>query len=239
MILFLYWIFYLYKFTPKWDKTNDTLYKITRYLLLCESNENNNYFYYLNKDFSILVINKQYYYKNKELFPILPPKNEYLPDNNSFLYCVNIIIDYTFKKYITVNYGKLISNTDYIHIKTLTIYIKDNLKKKIKMYKKAITTPLLISICITIIFFRPEYELLLYFLIFISTVISGFIYKKYIQAFKLEIDKFIDTYNNELIKKNRFIYRKNKLILFFALKNNNYTKNQIIKSIEKIINSYY
>jgi len=236
MILFLYWIFYLYKFTPKWDKTNDTLYKITRYLLLCESNENNNYFYYLNKDFSILVINKQYYYKNKELFPILPPKNEYLPDNNSFLYCVNIIIDYTFKKYITVNYGKLISNTDYIHIKTLTIYIKDNLKKKIKMYKKAITTPLLISICITIIFFRPEYELLLYFLIFISTVISGFIYKKYIQAFKLEIDKFIDTYNNELIKKNRFIYRKNKLILFFALKNNNYTKNQIIKSIEKIIN---
>ena len=66
----------------------------------------------------------------------MPPKNEYLPDNNIFLYCINIIIDYTFKKYITVNYGKLISNTDYIHIKTLTIYIKDNLKKKIKMYKK-------------------------------------------------------------------------------------------------------
>jgi hypothetical protein len=171
--------------------------------------------------------------------PIIPPKNENLTDNNIFLYCVNIIIDYTFKKFITVNYEKLISNAEYIHIKILTIYIQNNLEKKIEIFKTKIIIPLLISILITIIFFKQEYEVLLYFLIFISIITSGFIYIEYIQAFKLEIDKFIDKYNKILIKKNRFIYRKNKLILFFVLKENNYTKNQIIKSIEKIINSDY
>ena len=239
MFIIPFWLFYLYKLIPKWDKINNTLFKITSYLLLCESNENNNYFYYLKKDFSILVTKKQHYYQNKELFPILPPKNEYLPDNNIFLYCVNIIIDYTFKKFITVNYEKLISNAEYIHIKILTIYIQNNLEKKIEIFKTKIIIPLLISILITIIFFKQEYEVLLYFLIFISIITSGFIYIEYIQAFKLEIDKFIDKYNKILIKKNRFIYRKNKLILFFVLKENNYTKNQIIKSIEKIINSDY
>ena len=38
-----------------------------------------------------------------------------------------------------------------------------------------------------------------------------------------------------LIQKNRFIYRKNRLIMFFALRNNNYTTDEIINAIKKII----
>ena len=55
--------------------------------------------------------------------------------------------------------------------------------------------------------------------------------------YKLHINKYIDRYNEILIQKKRFIYRKNKLLMYLALKDNNYTKSQIINFIEKIINS--
>ena len=97
--------------------------------------------------------------------------------------------------------------------------------------------PLFISLIITIIYYNPEKEFLLLSLAFILIIISKFIFAEYIKTYKLNIDKFIDNYNELLIKKNRFIYRKNKLIMYIALKNNNYTKNQIINFIEKIINS--
>ena len=132
IILIPAWLIFFYKFIPKWDKINDTLYKITSYLLLCESNENNNFFYYLMKDFSILVTKKKYYNENKELLPIIPPKNEYLSDKNIILYCINIINDYIFEKYTNINYYELISNADYNDIKALTIYIDIILNEKLK-----------------------------------------------------------------------------------------------------------
>ena len=235
MIIILVWLFYLYKIIPNWDKINDTLYKITSYLVSCESNENNNYFYYLLKDFSILVTKKQYYYKNKNLLPILPPKNGYLPDNNIFLYCINIINNFIGLKSITIKNHKLISNEDYNDIKVLTLFIEKIFKEELKIYIYKIMKPLIISFIINIIIYNPEYELILYFLMFILIIVSEFIFIEYIQANELIIDEFIDIYNDSLIKKNRFIYRKNKLIMYFALKNNNYTKKQIIKLIERII----
>ena len=237
IILIPAWLIFFYKFIPKWDKINDTLYKITSYLLLCESNENNNFFYYLMKDFSILVTKKKYYDENKELLPIIPPKNEYLSDKNIILYCINIINDYIFEKYTNINYYELISNADYNDIKALTIYIDISLNEKLKIYNKKIMIPLIISLIITIIYYNKEKDLLLFSLAFILIIISEFIFAEYIKTYKLNIDKFIDNYNDLLIKKNRFIYRKNKLIMYIALKNNSYTKNQIINFIEKIINS--
>ena len=97
--------------------------------------------------------------------------------------------------------------------------------------------PLLISIIITLIYFNPERQLIIYSLSFILLMISEFIFAEYIKIYKLNTDKFIHNFNDLLIKKNRFIYRKNKLIMYIALKNNNYTKNQVINFIEKIINS--
>ena len=67
-------------------------------------------------------------------------------------------------------------------------------------------------------------------------IISKFIKNGYIQANNFYTDNFIDAYNDLLINKNRFIYRKDNLIMYFALKDNNYTKKQIINFIEKIIN---
>ena len=235
MIIILVWLFYLYKIIPNWDKINDALYKITSYLVSCESNENNNYFYYLLKDFSILVTKKQYYYKNKNLLSILPPKNGYLPNNNIFLYCINIINNFIGLKSITIKNHKLISNEDYNDIKVLTLFIEKIFKEELKIYIYKIMKPLIISFIINIIIYNPEYELILYFLMFILIIVSEFIFLEFIQANELIIDEFIDIYNDSLIKKNRFIYRKNKLIMYFALKNNNYTKKQIIKLIERII----
>ena len=239
IILISFWLLYLHKLIPKWDKINDTIYKITKYLLLCESNENNNYFYYLMKDFSILVTKKKYYYENKNLLPILPPKIECLPDNNIILYCINIVDNFISERSITIKNYKLISRDDYNEIKVLKLYIEICFKENLKIYIKKILTPLIISIIINIINFNPEYELLLYFLTFILMIVCEFISIQYIQANQLNVDKFIDIFNDFLIKKNRFIYRKNKLLMYFALKNNNYTKEEIIKFIERIINSDY
>ena len=237
IILIPVWIIFFYKIIPKWDKINNTLYKITSYLLLCESNENNNYYYYLMKDFSILVTKKQYYYEKKELLPITPQKNEYLSEKNIILYCINIINDYIFEKFTNINYYELISNADNNDIKALITYINVTLNENLKKYNKRIMAPLFISLIITIIYYNPEKEFLLLSLAFILIIISEFIFAEYIKTYKINIDKFIDNYNDLLIKKNRFIYRKNKLIMYIALKNNNYTKNQIINFIEKIINS--
>ena len=238
IIAISFWLLYLYILIPKWDKINDTLYKITNYLLLCESKENNNYFYYLMKDFSVLVTKKKYYNENKKLLPNLASndKYNYLSSNNIILYCINIINDYKCIKSISIRNFKIMPNDDYNDIKVLTIYIENNFKEKIIIYIIKILIPLIISIIINIINFKPEYELVFYFLIIILLLICEFIFMEYIQDNELNIDKFIDIYNDLLLQKNRFIYRKNKLIMYFALKNNNYTKKQIIMFIEKIIN---
>ena len=233
------WIVFRYKYIPKWDRINDILYKFTSYLLFCESHENNYYFYYLMKDFSILVTTKQYYYKNKELLAIPTRKIEYISEKNIILYSINIISDMILEKPISLNYYELIPSDDYTDIKILTKYIEKNLNEKIKIFNRKILSPILIGLIIAILYNNPSLEYFIYSFTFLSLIffISAHIFKEYIKVHKLNIDNFIDILNQILIKKNRFIYRKNKLIMYLALKENNYTKNQIIKFIEKIINS--
>ena len=237
IIFLLFWFFYYYKLIPNWDKINDILHKITNHLLLCESKENNEYHFSLMKDFSILVSKQKSYSENKNLFQIIPKKNEGLSDKNIILYCISIINNYICEKSITIKNRKLISNDDYNYIRVLKLYIEKSSQEIIKKYHKKLLIPLVISMIITITYYNPEHEYLIYFLTFIIIIISEFIFLQYIQSSELNIDYFIEIYNCLLIKENRFIYRKNQLIMFFALKNNNYSKNQIIKFIEKIINS--
>ena len=66
-------------------------------------------------------------------------------------------------------------------------------------------------------------------------LIGKYILREYYKSYKKNIDKFIENFNMILIQKNRFIYRKNRLIMFFALRNNNYTTDEIINAIKKII----
>ena len=237
IIFLLFWFFYYYKLIPNWDKINDTLHKITSHLLLCESKENNKYHFNLMKDFSILVAKKKSYSSNKNLLPIVSKKNESLSDKNIILYCISIINNYICEKSITIKNRKLISNDDYNYIRVLKLYIEKSSQEIIKKYHKKLLIPLVISMIITIVYYNPQQELLIYILAFILIIISEFIFLQYIHSSELNIDYFIENYNYLLIKENRFIYRKNQLIMYFALKNNNYSKNQIIKFIEKIINS--
>ena len=239
VILISFWLLYLYKLIPKWNKINDTIYKITSYLLLCESKENNNYFYYLMNDFSILVTKKKYLYEKKNLLPILSSKIGYLPDNNIILYCINIVDNIISEKVITIKNHILISKDDYNDIKMLKLYIEISYQENLKKYVKKILTPLIISIIINIINFNLEYELFLFFVTLILIIICALIFLEYIQVNEKEIDIFVGVLNELLIKKNRFIYRRNKLFMYFALKNNNYTKEQIISFIERIIGSDY
>ena len=239
IILIPIWIIFIFKFMPKWDKINDILFKFTNYLLLCESYENNYYYYYLMKDFSIFITKKEYYNKNKKNLPISPFKNEIIAEKNIFLYCISIINDFILEEYTTLSYNQLIPRDDYNDIKILLNYIEINLHKKLKTFNKKIMIPLSLSILISLLYNKKSIEYIFFSLIilFFLLLICEFIFKEYIRIYKLDIDKFIDNFNNILIRKNRFIYRKKKLIMFLALKKNSYTKNQIIKNIEKIINS--
>ena len=233
------WFIFKYKYIPKWSKTNDIIHKFTNYLLLCESYKSNYYFYYLMKDFSIFVTTKKYYYEHRELLPFSSLKNEYIYEKSIFLYSINIISDVILEKPTSYYYYELISTDDYADIKILTKFIEQNLKEKINNFNRKILRPLLIGLLIAILYNKPSFE---YFicsttLLFLIFLISSHIFKEYIKIYKLNIDKFIDAFNDILIKKNRFIYRRNKLIMYLALKENNYTKSQIINFVEKIINS--
>ena len=232
------WFIFMFKYMPKWNKTNDILYKFTSYLLLCESYKSKYYFYYLMKDFSILVTTKKYYYEHKELLPFSSPKNEYIYEKNIILYSINIISDFILEQPTSFNYYELISIDDYANIKVLTKYIENNLKEKIKIFNRKILSPVMIGLLISILYSKPSlvYTICSIILLFLIFLISGYIFKEYIKIYKLNIDSFIDSFNDLLIKKNRFIYRKNKLMMYLALKENNYTKNQIINIVEKIIN---
>lgn len=82
-----------------------------------------------------------------------------------------------------------------------------------------------------------DYVILSFISLCIIFFLSENIFREYMMKYKLHINKYIDRYNEILIQKKRFIYRKNKLLMYLALKDNNYTKSQIINFIEKIINS--
>lgn len=249
IILIPIWFIFIYKYKRKWDRINDILFKFTRHLLIYESYKSKNFFYYLMKDYSILITKKKYYLKyikssNKDnkakyFLPISPQIEHYNPEKNIFLYSINIINDFMLEDFAIVNYYQLISNEDYNDINVLIKYIENNLHEKIKKFSKKIMLPTIISLLISIYYNRAsnEYIILSTILAFIILLLTEFIIKEYFKVYKQNVDKFIDNYNDILIPKKRFMYRKNRLIMFLALKDNIYTKTQIIRVIEKIINS--
>ena len=104
-------------------------------------------------------------------------------------------------------------------------------------YIKGIFIPITLIVYVSMYHFK---SLNLYFspstlLILLNLLILTCIYKENYGTYKENIDIFIDKFNSLLIQKNRFIYRKDQLILFFVLKNNHYTKDEIINTIKKII----
>lgn len=249
IILIPIWFIFIYKYQPKWDRINDILFKFTSHLLIYESYESKDFFYYLMKDYSILITKKKYYLKylkssnkdnkDKYFLPISQQIENYNPEKNIFLYSINIINDFILEDFAIVNYYQLISTEDYNDINVLIKYIENNLHEKIKKFSKKIMFPTIISLLISIYYNRAsnEYIILSTILVFIILLLMEFIIKEYFRVYKQNVDKFIDNYNDILIPKKRFMYRKNRLIMFLALKDNIYTKNQIIKVIEKIINS--
>lgn len=246
IILIPVWLIFLYRYIPKWKKVNDIIYKITNHLLYCESFHKSRYYYQLMKNYSILVVKKRYFSKYKELpeelktqniLPINWIQNKRKVEKNIFLYCINIINDFVLEDFAIINYHKLISNEDSIDINILIKYLENCLHEKIKKYTKRILMPM--SILIFISLYKNQNRNIIYFFstifILINFIIGKYIFKEYYKSYKKNIDKFIDNFNSILIQKNRFIYRKNRLIMYFALKSNEYTKNEIINCIKKII----
>ena len=237
------WLLFIYKYLPKCNKINDIIYKFTNYLLMAETNNNKYYFYYLMKDYSIFITKKKYYLENSEIFRHLLHSPQSLQiykisQKNIFLYSINIINDFILEDFSSINYAKLISADDYNDIKVLMKYIESILNEKIKKYIRRIITPILISCLINLYYFKHSniYYIISSIFLFIVALLGEYIFKEYYSLYKKNIDKFIDNYNEILIKKGKFIYRKNRLIMFLVLKDKIYTRNQIINSIEKIIN---
>ena len=228
------WYIYFFKYVPKRDKINNIIYKFTSYLLLHESIENNNYFFYLMKDYSILVTKK-----NHHLLVKSSKQFDYVPEKNIFLYCINIISDYLIEDYTKTNYLQLLSNEDKNYINILMKYISSNLNEKIKKYINGVLKPTIISLFISIVYYKNtiKYIILTLICVFFLLLSGQYLFKEYYRAYKQNIDLFIDNYNDILIPNKRFIYRKDKLIMFLALKDEISNKNQIIKTIEKIINN--
>ena len=242
------WFLFFYRFIPKWEKVNDTIYKITNYLLQSESLNKGKYCYQLMKDYSIFVARKKFISKYNKL-PIELKKQSILPlntihnnlninnSNNIFSYCISIINDFVLEDFAIVNYHQLISNEDSNDINILIKYMESSLHEKIKKYVKRILIPISLLIFISIYNSKNSsiYFTLSTIFIFVNLLIGKHIFKEYYKSYKENIDIFIENFNLLLIQKKRFIYRKDRLILYFALKNNIYTKEEIINAIKKII----
>ena len=240
------WFVFFNRLIPKWEKVNDILYKITNYLLCCESLNKGKYVYHLMKNYSILVVKKKFIseykkspdeLKKQSLLPINQIKNDIVINKNIFSYCISIINDFVLEDFAIVNYHKLISDEDSADINILIKYMESSLHEKIKKYIKTILIPLSLLIFISIYNNKNSniYFTLSTIFIFVNLLIGKYIFKEYYRSYKENIDNFIDNFNLVLIQKNRFIYRKDRLILFFALKSNHYTKNEIVNAIKKII----
>ena len=240
------WFVFFNRLIPKWEKVNDILYKITNYLLCCESLNKGKYVYHLMKNYSILVVKKKFIseykklpdeLKKQSLLPINKIKNDIVINKNIFSYCISIINDFVLEDFAIVNYHKLISDEDSADINILIKYMESSLHEKIKKYIKTILIPLSLLIFISIYNNKNSniYFTLSTIFIFVNLLIGKYIFKEYYRSYKENIDNFIDNFNLVLIQKNRFIYRKDRLILFFALKSNHYTKNEIVNAIKKII----
>jgi hypothetical protein len=237
------WFLFIYKYLPKYNKINDIMHKFTNYLLLAETLNNKYYFYYLMKDYSIFITKKKHYLENSETFQLFlhsPQLSQIdnISQKNIFLYSINIINDFILEDYSSINYAKLISTDDYNDIRVLMKYIESIFNEKIKKYIRRIVIPILISCLINLYYFKHSnlYYIISSIFLFTIALLGEHIFKEYYILYKKNIDKFIDNYNEILIKKGKFIYRKNRLIMFLVLKDKIYTKNQIINSIERIIN---
>ena len=148
-----------------------------------------------------------------------------------------IINDFVLEEIAIINYQQLISNEDKIDINILIKYMESSLHERIKKFAKKIIIPILFLILISIYYSQISdiYSRLYSIFIFINLLIGQYLFKKYYKAYKTNIDNFIDNFNLILIQKKRFIFRKNRLIIYFALNSNKYTKNEIINAIKKII----
>ena len=246
LILIPIWIIFYHRYAPKFEKVDNILYKLSKYILLCESLLKGKYSYHLMEDYSILVTKKRFYnkykklpdeFKNKNILPLNNEKNEIIQENNIFLYCISIINDFVLEEIAIINYQQLISNEDKIDINILIKYMESSLHERIKKFAKKIIIPILFLILISIYYSQISdiYSRLYSIFIFINLLIGQYLFKKYYKAYKTNIDNFIDNFNLILIQKKRFIFRKNRLIIYFALNSNKYTKNEIINAIKKII----
>ena len=240
------WFLFFYRFIPKWEKVNDIIYKITNYILQSESQNSRKYCYQLMKDYSIFVARKKLVskynklpneLKKQSISPINTIQKDIIINKNIFSYCISIINDFVLEDFAIVNYHQLISREDSNDINILIKYMESSLHEKIKKYVKRILIP--ISLLILISVYNSKYSNIYFILstifIFVNLLIGKHIFKEYYRSYKENIDKFIENFNLLLIQKNRFIYRKDRLILFFALKNNIYKKHEIINAIKKII----
>lgn len=235
-LLIIIWIIFLFKFIPQRNKINEIIYKFTKYLLVCESYDNKNYYYYLLDDYSILVTKKDYFISNKDTSEI----NEKLsPEKNIFSYCINYINDYLLQGDNKSIYYKLLSNFDKASVKLLREFMKEHIEEKSERMIKRILVPATILLYSTFFYNRTIFK-------YINIPISGlslikilleYFCNEYYNSNDKKLDLFIDIYNDTLIQKKKFIYRRNKLIMLLTLKVSNYNKKQVIKAIEKIIDS--
>jgi hypothetical protein len=241
-----FWLIIIYIFNPSWEQMNDALYKITKYLLQCESLNQENYFFHLMENYSIFVLKKEFFSNYKKIpiktkieksLPLNLCVNDNIINKNMFSYCISIINDFVVCDFIDLNYNKLISNEDSAVINILIKYIDHIVGDGMVKYIKGIFIPITLIVYVSMYHFK---SLNLYFspstlLILLNLLILTCIYKENYGTYKEKIDIFIDKFNSLLIQKNRFIYRKDQLILFFVLKNNHYTKDEIINTIKKIM----
>ena len=247
IILIPLWLIFFNKYIPKWKEVNDSLFKITNYLLYCESLTNKKYFFSLLKNYSILVVRKKCFsnynklpdeIREQCLLPKFINHNNIKIKKNMFLYSISIINDFVLEDFANINYHQLISNSDAEDINILIKYMESSLQEKLKKFIKKILIPISILTFISIYNINKISNIYFTFLtifIFVNMLIGQFVLKKYYKSYKKNIDKFIDNFNLLLIQKNRFIYRKNRLIIYFALRSNDYTPNEIINAIKKII----
>lgn len=228
------WVFFQYKIAPKSKKINKMIKKLASYLLYDDSIESENNFYELNDDFSIKVTNKKY----------LNSSNQSIikegPEKNIFSYCVTIIIDYILDEFFSISYNKLISRSDYSMIHELFRFMEKLRKEKMKIIAKNYLLPALISFLFVVVFCKNPTDIFAIFISILSicvTIMIAFIEKDFSRKTKKDIDNFIKKYNKELIKKNKFIFRKNRLIMFLSLKEEGkiYNLEDVEKSIKKII----
>ena len=237
--LALIWAIYVFKLKPKWDKTNNIIYKLTNYLLLCESYQNEKFSYCLLKDYSILVTKKEKFKKTYDYLTNSHLEYIYPPEKNIILYIISIIYDYDFKAFSSVDYYKLLPLEDLGVIIILLKYIQNSFDDKMIKLARRILSPIFITCLINICFFNNIDFYYIFSISFLFTILflGYFIYMEYYNTYLGKIDKLINVYNSVLIKKKKYIYKKNDLILLLALKNNFYTKEQINHEMNKIMNS--